>query len=53
MPCQVLEKNFIQAKFIRPKNRPYQTNNYYMLLIRQAAAEKEVKRLVHSSEGSA
>lgn len=53
MPCEVLAKNFIQAKFIRPKNRPYQTNNYYMLLIRQAAAEKEVKRLVNSSEGSA
>ena len=48
MPCEVLVKQFITAKFIRPKNRPYQTNNYYMLLMRQAQAEKEVKKIVRN-----
>ncbi len=46
---QPLEKHLkmiLQAKFIRPKIRPYKTNNYYSCLERQAAARKEVKRIV-------
>ena len=39
-------KQFIQAKFIRPKERPYQTDNYYSALARQAQAEKEVMNIV-------
>ena len=46
MPCEVLVKHFIQAKFIRPKIRPYQTNNDYRHLMRQAAAEKEMKEIL-------
>ena len=38
--------HFIQASFIRPKIRIYQTDNYYAALIRQAAAEKEVENIV-------
>lgn len=45
-PLEVLASQFIQAKFIRPANRPYQTNNYYSLLMRQAQAEKEVQAIV-------
>lgn len=48
IPCEVLAMQFIQAKFIRPKNRPYQTNNYYRLLMRQAQAEKEVEQIVRN-----
>ena len=36
----------IQSKFIRPKIRPYQTDNYYDILKRAAQAEKEVDRIV-------
>ena len=46
MPCEVLVKHFIQAKFIRPKIRPYQNNNDYRHLMRQAAAEKEMKEIL-------
>ena len=38
------------AKFIRPKVRPYQTNNYYAVLMRQTWAEQEVQRIVCSEK---
>lgn len=38
-PLEVIVKQFIQAKFIRPKIRPYQTINYYDALIRQNKLE--------------
>lgn len=50
MPCELLVKHFIQAKFIRPKTRPYQTNNDYAMLIRQAAAEKEIKQIMQKNK---
>lgn len=49
-PLEVIASHFIQAKFIRPKVRPYQTNNYYDVLIRQHVLEKEVKKIVLSGE---
>ena len=45
-PLEVFAKHFIETKFIRPKIRPYQTNNYYDALMRTAAAEKEVDKIV-------
>ena len=47
-PLEVIAKHFIESKFIRPKVRPYQTDNYYDVLRREALAEKEVDRIVHS-----
>ena len=49
-PLEVFMGHFIQANFIRPKVRPYKTDNYYSALIRQAQAEKEVDRIVKISE---
>ena len=43
-------KQFIQAKFVRPKVRPYQTDNYYAILMRQEQAEKEVNAIVCKAE---
>lgn len=45
-----IAKQFIQAKFVRPKVRPYQTNNYYAVLIRQAQAEMEVNHIVYGEK---
>ena len=45
-PLEKIVKQLVQAKFVRPKNRPYQTNNYYAALMRQAQVEKEVKEIV-------
>ena len=49
-PLEVIAKQFIQAKFVRPKVRPYQTDNYYAILMRQEQAEKEVNAIVYKAE---
>ena len=40
---EVFLGHLIQNKFIRPKERIYQTNNLYSALIRQSRLEKEVR----------
>ena len=49
-PLEVFLHHFIQATFIRPKIRPYKTDNYYAVLMRQEKAEKEVEKIVSESE---
>ncbi|XME01192.1 PrgI family protein [Lachnospiraceae bacterium C1.1] len=49
-PLEVFLHHFIQATFIRPKIRPYKTDNYYAALMRQKKVEKEVERIVSESE---
>lgn len=49
-PLEVFLHHFIQATFIRPKIRPYKTDNYYAALMRQKKAEKEVEKIVSESE---
>ena len=49
-PLEVVARHFIQAKFIRPKVRPYVTNNYYSALMRQEQVEKEVSAIVQNAE---
>ena len=45
-PPEVVIRHFVESKFIRPKVRPYQTDNYYEILMRKARAEKEVEQIV-------
>lgn len=45
-PLEVVIKNVIQTKYIRPKERPYQTENFYAVLERQRNLEKEVSAIV-------
>lgn len=49
-PLEVIARHFIQAKFVRPKIRPYKTDNYYEVLIRRYQLEKEVERIVFQKE---
>ena len=49
-PLEVILKYFIEATFIRPKQRPYKTNNYYSALERQADAEKKIQAIVENRE---
>ena len=49
-PLEVFLKHFIQSNFVRPKTRPYKTDNYYAALVRQAKAEEEVEKIVRISE---
>ena len=45
-PLEVIVKNIIQTQFIRPKERPYRTENLYAVLERQRKLEKEVSAIV-------
>ncbi len=45
-PFEKVAKNIINVLFIRPKQRPYRTNNYYSLLEKQDKLNKEVERIV-------
>ena len=45
-PLEIVLKHIVQTKFIRKKERPYRTRNYYALLIRQRELEKEVFHIV-------
>ena len=49
-PPEVVARHFYQARFVRPKIRPYQTNNYYAALLRQADAQEEVTRIVQKAQ---
>ena len=53
---QPLEKalgNIIQTMFLRPKQRPYQTDNLYAALMRQDRLEREVRNIVHKGKTKA
>ena len=45
-PLEVVIKNIIQTKFVRLKERPYQTENFYAVLEKQRKLEKEVSAIV-------
>lgn len=50
---QPLEKNIrniIGVCFLRPKERPYETKNFYDLLGRQDQLDKEVRRIVQGEK---
>ena len=49
-PLEIIAGHFIQSKFIRPKIRPYRTNNYYDALLRQYQLDKEVETIVYPEE---
>ena len=51
-PLEVIAGQIIQAMFIRPKERPYQTNNFYAVIERQNQVEKEVRKIVQKSKTS-
>ena len=46
-PPEKLIRNIVQVCFLRPKQRPYRTNNFYDLLNRQDILDKEVYAIVH------
>ena len=46
-PMEKMIYQVIQAKLIRPKRRPYRTDNFYAAVERQIILDKEVKAIVH------
>ncbi len=49
-PLEVILRQMIQVMFVRPKERPYQTNNFYAAIVRQIKVEKEVRAVVQKSK---
>ena len=49
-PLEVYLNQFIQANFVRPKYRPYETDNHYAAILRHMEAQKEVERIVRISK---
>ena len=45
-PLEIVIRNIIQTKFVRLKERPYQTENFYAVLEKQRKLEKEVSAIV-------
>ena len=45
-PLETVIKNIVETKFVRPKERPYQTENFYAVLEKQRKLEKEVSAIV-------
>ena len=44
-PLEKIVWNIVQVCFLRPKQRPYRTNNFYAVLERQENLDKEVYRI--------
>lgn len=51
-PLETVLGNILRVCFLRPKQRPYRTNNFYAALERQDRLDKEVYRIVHDSESA-
>ena len=49
-PLEKIVRNIVQVCFLRPKQRPYMTNNFYAVLERQENLDKEVYRIVHKNK---
>ena len=45
-PLEKVLRYYILSRFVRPKKRPYRTDNAHAALVRQAKLEKEVNRIV-------
>ena len=46
----IQEGNIIRVSVIRPKERPYRTNNFYAVLERQANLDEEVSHIVYGNQ---
>ena len=49
-PLEVIIGQMIQTMFVRPKERPYQTHNFYTAVQQQIKLEKEVRAVVQKSK---
>ena len=52
-PLEVILGQMIQTIFIRPKERPYQTHNFYAAVQQQIHVDKEVRAVVQKSKAAA
>ena len=46
-PLEVLLRHFIQARFVRPRTRVYETDNFYATIEQNIRNRREVNRILH------
>ena len=51
-PLEVILKHYLAVRFLNPKQRPYRTNNFYAVIMRQARLDKEVKHIVTGKQSN-
>lgn len=49
-PLEVLLIHFVQARFLRPKLRPYKTDNFYAAIDQDVRFQSEVNAILHGKE---
>ena len=49
-PLEVVIDQMVQTIFVRPKERPYQTDNFFAAIERQISVEKEVRAVVQKTK---
>ena len=49
-PLEVLLKHYIQARFIRPRTRVFETENFYATLEQNTRNRREVRKILHGKE---
>ena len=49
-PLEVMLRHFIQARFIRPRIRVYETENFYATVEQNIRNKREVRRILHGKE---
>ena len=49
-PLEKVVRQFVRLYFLRPKKRPYKTNNFYAALARQDQLDREVYRIVQGKK---
>lgn len=49
-PLEKILRNIIEVSFIRPRQRPYRTDNFYALLEKQEKLDKEVRLILYGKK---
>lgn len=49
-PLEVLLKHYIQARFVRPRTRVFETENFYATLEQNTKNRREVRKILHGKE---
>lgn len=49
-PLEVLLKHYIQARFVRPRMRVFETENFYATLEQNTRNRREVRKILHGKE---
>ena len=51
-PLEVLLRHYVQARFIRPRTRVYETENFYAALEQNTRNRREVRKILHGKENA-